>query len=116
MKIVIILFVSLMLFGCGIKKETKTNPNTELKEIILENNYIIVDVRTKEEYDKGHLKDAINIPYDEINKNTGLDKDKTILVYCKSGNRSGMAKESLIELGYEVYDLGAFDNITLPKE
>ena len=45
-----------------------------------------------------------------------LDKSKTILVYCQSGNRSGMSYNILISLGYEVYDLGAFESIDLPKE
>lgn len=116
MKIFIILLMCLSLCGCGAEKEIKQNPNTELKEILLEDNYIIVDVRTKEEYDEGHLKDALNIPFDEIREETELDKNKTILVYCKTGNRSGMAEDTLTELGYEVYDLGAFDNINLPKE
>lgn len=116
MKILIILLVSLVLCGCEVKKEIKTNPNTELKDILLEDNYIIVDVRTEEEYEEGHLKHALNIPYDEINENTKLDKDKVVLIYCKSGNRSSMAEDILINLGYKVHNLGAFDNINLPKE
>ena len=116
MKIIIILLISLTLCGCESKKEIKNNPNNELKEILLEDNYIIVDVRTEEEYNEGHLKNALNIPYDEINENTELDKNKAILVYCKSGNRSKMAEDTLINLGYKVYDLGAFYNINLPKE
>ena len=75
-----------------------------------------MDVRTSEEYKEGHVKGAINIPYDEINENVELDKEKTILVYCKSGRRSKVAYDQLTSLGYEVYDLGAYDNITLDKE
>ena len=116
MKIIVILFISLILCGCETKKEIKNNPNNELKEILLTDNYIIVDVRTKEEYNEGHVKDALNIPYDEINESIELDKTKTVMVYCKSGNRSKIAEDKLINLGYDVYDLGAFDNINLPKE
>lgn len=63
-----------------------------------------------------HLADAINIPYDEIDNNIDLDKDKLILVYCMSDTRSSIAYTKLTELGYEVYDLGAYDKIDLPKE
>ena len=90
--------------GCD-KKENK------LQEIINENNYIIVDVRTPDEYNEGHLKDAINIPVDEIEENI-FDKTKTILVYCKSGYRSKTAYNSLTKMGYSAYDMGAYDNIT----
>ena len=116
MKIFIILLMCLSLCGCSSENKINQNPNTELKEILLEDNYIIIDVRTKEEFDESHLKDALNIPIDEINEEIELNKSKTILVYCKSGNRSGMAAEALTDLGYEVYDLGALDNISLPKE
>ena len=78
--------------------------------------YIIVDVRTKDEYDEGHLVGAINIPYDEIDENVELDKEKLILVYCKSGNRSAVAYNMLINLGFNVYDMGAYIEIDLPKE
>ena len=94
----------LIIGGCG-KKENK------LQEIIKENNYIIVDVRTPDEYNEGHLKDAINIPVDEIEENI-FDKTKTILVYCRSGNRSKTAYNSLTKMGYTAYDMGAYDNIT----
>ena len=83
----------------------------KLQTIIDESNYIIVDVRTQEEYDEGHIKDSINIPYDTINENTELDKSKTILVYCKSGKRSSIAESNLTNLGYKVYNLGAYESI-----
>lgn len=89
---------------------------SELDSIISENNYIVLDVRTKEEYDSGHVIDSLNIPYDEINENTNLDKSKTILVYCRSGVRSKKAKDTLVSLGYKVYDMGAFSNVPLDKE
>lgn len=73
-----------------------------------ENEYIIVDVRTKEEYEESHISGAINIPYDEITDNNTLDKDKIIFVYCRSGARSEIAFNTLTNLGYTVYGLGAF--------
>ena len=107
-KILIILFSIVLLAGCG----TKVKENNKIQEIKNANNYILVDVRTKEEYDEGHLKDALNIPYDIIDENVELDKSKTILVYCKSGKRASTAETTLKNLGYTVYNLGGFEQIT----
>lgn len=112
MKKIILIIIAILLCGCS----SQFLSNEELNEIIKKDNYIIIDVRTKEEYNELHVKDSINIPYDEINKETKLDKNKTILVYCKSGKRSDTAYQTLNSLGYEVYDLGSIDNIKLEKE
>lgn len=111
-KIIVTLILVLLLMGCN-NKETET---ITLEKTLKENNYIIVDVRTKEEYDTSHVVDSINIPYDTIDENTNLDKSKIIIVYCRSGKRSSIAAETLKKLGYTVLDLGAFDNINLDKE
>ncbi len=108
-KIILLTLFVIILCGCGSNK-------VKLDEIIAKNNYILVDVRSVEEYNESHLVDAINIPHDTIDENVDLDKSKDILVYCKSGNRSNMARVSLEKLGYSVYDLGAFESIDLPKE
>ena len=68
-----------------------------------ETNYIILDVRTPEEYAQSHIPNAINIPNevigtDEISELP--DKDQLIMVYCRSGNRSKQASEKLVALGY----------------
>lgn len=69
----------------------------------------IVDVRSSQEYLEGHLKEAINIPYYEINKNVNnilKDKNKEIVLYCQSGERSLQAYKKLIKLQYKnVYNL-----------
>ena len=65
--------------------------------------HIILDTREQDEYDEGHIAGAILIPYTEIeNKAEEMlpDKDKLILVYCRSGRRSKIASESLANLGY----------------
>ena len=111
-KIIVLLLSILLLVGCN-NKEKESNI---LEEVLKENNYIIVDVRTKEEYDSSHVVGSINIPYDTIDENTDLDKSKTIIVYCRSGKRSSIASEKLKKLGYNVLDLGAFDSINLDKE
>ena len=68
-----------------------------------ESGYIIIDARTQEEYDEGHIPGAILIPEYEIadRAETELsDKDQLILVYCRSGRRSKIAAEELVKLGY----------------
>ena len=65
--------------------------------------YIILDVREQDEFDAGHIPGAILLPYTEIeNKAEEMlpDKDKQILVYCRSGRRSKIAAEALARLGY----------------
>lgn len=116
-KIAIILLLTISLFGCSVKEENKDmKTSLDYKEIMKEKEYIIIDVRTKEEYNESHIKGAINIPYDEINKDSNIEKDKVVFVYCKSGGRSKIAYNTLKSLDYEVYDLGAFSSIDLEKE
>lgn len=77
---------------------------TQAKSIMdSEKDYIILDVREQDEFDAGHISGAILIPYTEIeNKVSEIipDKDKLILVYCRSGRRSKIAAETLTLLGY----------------
>lgn len=110
-KILILILLLLFLPSC-----TKNTSNTELKDILKENNYLIVDVRTKEEYEISHIKNALNIPYNELDNTINLAKDKYILVYCKSGKRSKIAYTKLKELGYKTFDLGSIDNLNFEKE
>ena len=76
----------------------------EAKQIMdSEEGYIILDVRTQEEYDQGHIPGAIVISHEEIEEKAEqvlTDKDQLILVYCRSGRRSKIAAEALVELGY----------------
>jgi rhodanese-related sulfurtransferase len=71
---------------------------------------IILDVRTPEEYEEGHIEGAILIPDNEITAKAEellSDKNATILVYCRSGRRSALAAQALSELGYnKIYDFG----------
>lgn len=65
--------------------------------------HIVLDVREQDEYDAGHIADAILIPYTEIAEKAEEmlpDKDALILVYCRSGRRSKIAAESMVALGY----------------
>jgi rhodanese-related sulfurtransferase len=71
---------------------------------------VVLDVRTQEEYEEGHIEGAILIPDDEIATKAEellTDKNATLLVYCRSGRRSALASQLLNELGYtSVYDFG----------
>ncbi len=108
MKKILLLILSSLLIITGCEKQL-----SELDKIVEENNYVIVDVRTKEEYDTGHIKDSINIPVDDIESRINeLDKNKTILVYCRSGRRSTTAYNILKDKGYKSYNLGAYESIT----
>lgn len=85
------------------EKEVKVSI-TEAKEIIeRDKELLILDTRTQEEYDAGHIEGAILIPYNKLEMN--LDElygfeDKPILVYCRTGNRSALAVDILIENGF----------------
>ena len=99
-----------MLTACGQDKENDQGAiyvnitAEEAKQIMdSEEGYIILDVRTQEEYDQGHIPGAILIPHTEIEARAEevlTDKDQLILVYCRSGRRSKIAAEALVELGY----------------
>lgn len=74
---------------------------TDFKELY-ENGGVIIDVRTKAEFDSGHIKGSINLPLDKINAQIGrYRKDKILIVCCASGMRSGSAVRILKSEGYE---------------
>ena len=111
MKRLILLFLAVILLtACGQYTEKDQGAvyvnitAEEAKQIMdSEEGYIILDVRTKEEYDQGHIPSAILIPNTEIETKAEevlTDKDQQILVYCRSGRRSKIAAEALVELGY----------------
>lgn len=70
--------------------------------------YTIIDVRTVEEYTGGHIKGAINIPYDQIEAQSFLLnelKDKTLVVYCRSGRRAHIFESALSKRGFTLLHL-----------
>lgn len=79
---------------------------------------LLIDSRTRVEFDSGHVEGALWIPYDEtaeriaeIREAAGGDQDKPIVVYCRSGRRAGVAKQTLIEHGFsQVTNLGGLDD------
>ena len=109
-KLVVLLLAMLVLTACGQDKENMQEAvyvnitAAEAKEIMdTQEGYVILDARTQEEYDEGHIPGAILIPYDEILEKAEdvlTDKNQLILVYCRSGRRSKLAAEDLVKLGY----------------
>ena len=113
-----IITVATVFAGCTQKTNTEqteaTQVNTgtyyqitqeEAKRIMdEESDYIIVDAREQSEYDEGHIKGAIVIPYTEIEQKAEEllpNKTQLILVYCRSGRRSKIAAQSLANMGYK---------------
>ena len=106
----LLLLAVMLLTACGQDKENDREAvyvnitSEEAKQIMdSEEGYIILDVRTQEEYDQGHIPGAIQISHEEIAEKAEevlTDKDQLILVYCRSGRRSKIAAEALVELGY----------------
>ena len=109
-KLVFLLLAVMLLTACGQDKENDQGAvyvnitAEEAKEIMdTEEGYVILDVRTQEEYDQGHIPGAIVISHEEITEKAEdvlTDKEQLILVYCRSGRRSKIAAEALVELGY----------------
>ena len=109
-KLVFLFLAVMMLTACGQDKENDQGAvyvnitAEEAKQIMdKEEGFIILDVRTQEEYDQGHIPGAIVISHEEIAEKAEkvlTDKDQLILVYCRSGRRSKIAAEALVELGY----------------
>ncbi len=109
-KLIFLLLAVMMLTACGQDKENDQGAvyvnitAEEAKQIMdTEEGYIILDVREQDEYDAGHIPGAILISHEEIAEKAEdvlTDKDQLILVYCRSGRRSKIAAEALVELGY----------------
>lgn len=117
--LIIIIILILLVFVITMVSLNKSSiiqkPNiNEIKEIIQNENVIMIDVRTKVEYDSGHIKGAINIPDTEIANTINYDKNKTIAVYCRTGKRSSAVAKKLVKLGYtKIYDLGGIENMNI---
>lgn len=85
-----------------------------LKEMLdAKTDLVLIDVRTLGEYQEGHIGEAYLLPYDQINAisaatTIGGDKNRTIIVYCRTGKRSEIAAATLASLGYtKIFDLGS---------
>jgi len=107
-KLIPFLLSLLLLAGCAAPVDSEASyQQISMDEAIAimesESDYIILDVRTTEEFADKHIPDAINIPNETIGTAEIPelpDKDQLILVYCRSGNRSKQASDKLVGLGY----------------
>ncbi|MFC1987165.1 rhodanese-like domain-containing protein [Chloroflexota bacterium] len=112
--------ISISVISCSnpvIKGITTEKAFDLIQENKSNHDFVIIDVRTPEEFADGHLENALNINFnsgtfsDDINK---LDKDKTYLVYCRTGNRSAQAAAVMADLGFrEIYDMGGIIDWTV---
>lgn len=120
------LLLLLLLTGCGGTASNASSESSyqqisqeEAKEMMDTQDVIILDVREQDEYDSGHIPGAVLLPVGTIEEETAAEvipeKDSTVLVYCRSGNRSKTASSALAELGYtNIYEFGGIN--TLPYE
>ena len=117
-RIIPFLIALLLLAGCGAKSSEATYRQITLEEAVTmmeeESGYIILDVRTAQEYSEKHIPGAINVANESIGTEDIPelpDKDQLILVYCRSGNRSKQASEKLVKLGYtNIVEIGGINS------
>lgn len=103
----VLISVVVLLTGCTTQPSDSTYKQVNADEAVeimnKETDYIILDVRTQEEYNSGHIPEAVCIPNESIGKEPPSllpDKNQLILVYCRSGNRSKQAAQKLADMGY----------------
>ena len=114
---------SLLFTGCSSAAQNswQSISQAEALEIMQkEQNIMILDVRTEQEYADEHISGAVNLPNESIGTEPPAllpDKDQVILVYCRSGNRSKQAAQKLADLGYtNIKEFGGINTWTGPKE
>ncbi len=108
MKFLLILLTALLLGGCAAQPTEKASyrqisMDEAIKMMADKENYIILDVRCADEFAAGHIPGAINVANESIGTDEIPelpDKDRLILVYCRSGNRRKQASQKLVKLGY----------------
>ena len=119
-RILITLLVIILLTSCGAPQDELGYRQISMAEAIeiidSEEGYVILDVRTAEEFQEKHIPGAINVPNEEIGTDSIEelpDKEQLILVYCRSGNRSKQASEKLVDLGYtNIVEFGGINDWT----
>jgi phage shock protein E len=104
MKTIIKIGLAVLMIGLFSKLFFKGHPDqkADISELV-RGGSLIVDVRTANEFAGGHIENAVNIPYDLVSRDIGSyapDKDRVLVLYCRSGARASVAKRSLLKLGY----------------
>lgn len=98
----------------NVRKEAKYKVNADMARELMSKGAMLVDVRETDEYESGHIPNAISVPlsiFDNKIEKTLKDKNKPVIVYCLSGGRSGVALNKLLKMGYtSVYNLGGISS------
>ena len=95
----------------ALKKLLGLGPHPDLKQIMQEG-ATLLDVRTKEEFNAGHLPGAVNIPLQQLESRlSSIPKNKAVITCCASGMRSGSAKSMLSAKGFEVHNGGGWRSL-----
>ena len=90
----------------NIERLVRTVTWQEVEDLKKRERYLILDVRTDEEYERGHIENSIHIPLDDLRKRLNeLDKSKKYLIYCRTGLRSYLACRILMQNGFDVYNI-----------
>ena len=118
----LILAMLLVLSGCGgttMENTYQQITQEEAKDMMDTQEDIVLDVREQDEFDTGHIPEAVLLPVGTITKDAAAavidDLDTVVLVYCRSGNRSKTASSTLADLGYtNIYEFGGIN--TWPYE
>lgn len=109
-KLLALVIGGLLMLGQSVSANQTMTTQELQNKLNAKENFVLLDVRTQEEYNAGYIAGAILLPYDEINAKATIvlpDKEKEIVLYCRSGRRSAIAKKSLLDLGYQkVVDFG----------
>lgn len=129
---ILVLFLLLMLGACGdepaeqdsgssepadeARTEASAETRTEPKAWrLIADGAVVIDVRSKTEFEQGHLEQAQLMPHDQIAdliKQSDIPQDQQIVLYCRSGNRAGKAQETLERLGYQlVLNAGGYETL-----
>lgn len=116
--IMLVVGIVVLVNNMGNKNDSKTlvseykkiKPSEAKAKLEQDKKIVLLDVRTQSEYQQGHIPGSILLPVNELVKkieSVVADKNREIIVYCRSGNRSKTASKKLIKMGYKkVYDLG----------
>jgi len=116
MRIIIFIIGVISMFGFF----KKNNISSELREKLNSNDSIIIDVREENEVVEGHIEKAKWLPLSELKENSENSienlktqfPNKTFYLYCRSGNRSGIATDIFTDKGLKAQNIGAFDDLS----
>jgi rhodanese-related sulfurtransferase len=107
--VMIFMLASAVALSAKIKNITAEKANELIEQCDDDQDFVILDVRTPEEFSEGHIENAVNLDFyadafpDELES---LDKEKTYLIYCRTGGRSGNALKMMKEKGFkDVYNM-----------